>query len=327
MFVLVIGKLYSRKIFINFDEIQKVAIGDTTGQIKLYDENYALIKSFQAHSSTVIRIKQLPNGYVATCGDYTVKIWDPSLNTWTLIQTFGHSYHVNAFDYINNDIMVSSASYYSGQIQIWLIRTGETIRTINTGYYYNYVNSLKMLKNGYHLAVGLNGAINVYNINTGGLAYTLAQQYYYYYIFDIIRINDELIASSDYQRIYIWNTATKTNTFLLYGHSNYVRGLRKISADIIASASEDSTIKLWNVTDGSLIRTLTNHTAAVYQSVELINDGQTLLSASYDGTIRIWDWKTGQIERGIYTGLSIYSWAVLNQIGSNIPFISQLNAV
>jgi WD40 repeat protein len=273
-----------------------------------------LLKSIQAHSSTIFRIKQLPNGYVATSGDYTVKIWNPSLNMWSLVQTYSHSNYAHAFDYINKDIMVSSSSYYTNQIQIWLISTGETIRTITlTGSYYYYysVNSLKLLKNGYHLAVGQNGAIYVYNINTGDLVYNLVQ---YSSVNDIIRINDELCAGSDYQRIFVWNTATKTNKFNLYGHGSYVHGLKQISSDILASGSEDSTIKLWNITDGTLIRTLTNHTAAVYQSIDLINDRKTILSASYDGTIRLWDWETGKVARGIYTGLNIYSLAVLDPI-------------
>jgi WD40 repeat protein len=206
--------------------------------------------------------------------------------------------------------MVSSSSY-SSEIQIWLISTGEKIRTIAIQSYYSSVSSMKMLKNGFHLAVGQSGTISVYNINTGSLVYTLGQGVF---ISDIIRINDDLCAGSGYSRIYIWNSATKTIKFVLYGHNNYVRGLKQISSDIIASGSEDSTIKLWNITDGTLIRTLTNHTAGVYQSVDLINDGKTLVSASYDGTIRFWDWETGQVVRGIYTGLNINSSAVLDPI-------------
>ncbi len=292
----------------------------------MYDENYALIKSIQAHSSTVTRIKQLPNGFVATSGDYTVKIWNPSLNMWSLVQTYSHSYYVYAFDYINNDIMVSASSYNSNQIKIWLISTGQTIRTISLPSYYTSISSLKMLKNGFHLAVGHSGAIYVYNINTGGLVYTIGQGYS---INDIIRINDNLCAGSEYQKIILWNSATKTVKFNLYGHSSYVHGLKQISSDIIASGSQDSTIKLWNITNGTLIRTLTNHTAAVYQSIDLLNDQKTLLSASYDGTIKFWDWESGQVVRGIYTSLNINSLAVLEPIESiyiyKSLFISDLN--
>jgi WD40 repeat protein len=290
-------------------------IGEISGQIKVYDENFAFQKSIQAHSSTVLRIKQLPNGYVATCGDTTVKIWDPSLYKWTLIQTYTYNYSsFNAFDYINKDLMISAGmknyNYVSNELNIWSISSGETVRTIN---FIDSVYTLKMLANGINLAIGHNGLISVYNINTGSLVFTLSQ---YYYNKDIIRINNGLYASSVSSQIYIWSSVTKTNKFVLNAHNDYVYGLKRISNDIIASGSSDATIKLWNITDGSLIRTLTNHTASIFQSIDLINDGQTLLSASYDGTIRFWDWKKGQEVAGIYTGLNIYSLASLDPIDS-----------
>ena len=301
-------------------------IGESSGQIKVYDENFAFQKSIQAHSSTVFRIKRLPNGYVATCGDTTVKIWDPSLYKWTLIQTYTYNYYShNAFDYINKDLMISagkkSYNYVSNELNIWSISSGETVRTIiNLS---NSIYSLKMLANGINLAIGQNGPMLVYNINTGSLVFTLSQ---FYYNRDIIRINNGLYASSDSTQIYIWSSVTRTNKFVLYGHKSNVNGLKRISNDIIASGSSDATIKLWNITDGTLIRTLTNHTDSIFQSLDLINDGQTLLSASYDGTIRFWDWKTGQEEAGIYTGLSIYSLASLDPIDS-ITFYLFSNSV
>lgn len=299
-------------------------IGEISGQIKVYDENFAFQKSIQAHSSTVLRIKQLPNGYVATCGDTTVKIWDPSLYKWTLIQTYTYNYYsFNAFDYINKDLMISAGikSYRTkNELNIWSIRSGETVRTIDIN---NNVYTLKMLANGINLAIGQNGPILVYNINTGSLVFTLSQ---YSQNKDIIRINNGLYASSDHIEIFIWSSVTKTNKFVLNGHNSYVYGLKRISNDIIASGSSDATIKLWNITDGSLIRTLTNHTDSIFQSVDLINDGQTLLSAAYDGTIRFWDWKKGQEVAGIYTGLNIYSLASLDPIDS-ITFYLFSNSV
>jgi WD40 repeat protein len=289
-------------------------IGDSSGQIKVYDENVALIKSIQAHSSTVQRIKQLPNGYVATCGDTTVKIWDPSFYNWTLIRTYNNYYSTPAFDYINKDLMISATYYYPG-INIWSIGTGETVRTINV-VYYSYIYSLKMLDNGIHVAIGQYGGIYVFNINTGSLVYTLSMNYIP--IYDIIRVNKGLYASTDYLQIHIWSSVTKTIKLSLNGHNNYVYGLKQISSDIIASGSSDTTIKLWNISDGTLIRTLTNHTGSIYYSVELTNDGQTLMSAAYDGTIRFWDWTTGQVVSGIYTGLSIYSLTSLDSIKSII---------
>jgi WD40 repeat protein len=56
---------------------------------------------------------------------------------------------------------------------------------------------------------------------------------------------------------------------------------------LIASGSNDRTIKLWRVSDGALVRTLTGHTNSV-TSVAFSPDGSLIASGSDDRTIRLW---------------------------------------
>ncbi|WP_414587221.1 eIF2A-related protein, partial [Scytonema sp. PCC 10023] len=55
----------------------------------------------------------------------------------------------------------------------------------------------------------------------------------------------------------------------------------------IASASEDKTIKLWNL-DGQVLHTLKGHSSAV-RSVSFSPDGKIVASGSQDGTIKLWN--------------------------------------
>ncbi|MDZ8050815.1 MAG: NB-ARC domain-containing protein [Aulosira sp. ZfuCHP01] len=61
----------------------------------------------------------------------------------------------------------------------------------------------------------------------------------------------------------------------------------------IASASEDCTVRLWNVKTGESLRILHGHTGMV-SSVTFSPDGQIVASGSADLTIRLWDVNTGE---------------------------------
>jgi WD40 repeat protein len=290
----------------------KVAIVDSYGMMKVYDgTSMTLIKSFQAHTTHITRIKQLPNGYAATCSfDVTVKIWNAT--GWNLILTYrNHTDAVVCLEYISPNTIASGD--YSGNIQIWSMITGLTQTSINAGY---GMASLKLLSNGFYLASGSsNGNINIYNINNGLLIATLYGQTSS--IADMVLVGSEsgsssiMASSSDDSTIYIWDLTTITPKFILRGHTSGVYGLKMITSNILASSSIDSTIKLWNTTSGALIRTLTGHTDQILWSVDLLNP-QTLVSASYDRTIKFWDWTTGQCLNTITSDLNAYSMVVFN---------------
>ena len=58
------------------------------------------------------------------------------------------------------------------------------------------------------------------------------------------------------------------------------------------SASQDNTLKVWDLKSGEELRTLTGHTAGVY-GVALTSDGRAV-SASKDCTLRVWNLQTGE---------------------------------
>nr|CAD7589596.1 unnamed protein product [Timema genevievae] len=63
---------------------------------------------------------------------------------------------------------------------------------------------------------------------------------------------------------------------------------------ILASASFDSTVRLWDVERGACIHTLTKHTEPVY-SVAFSPDGKFLASGSFDKCVHIWSTQSGQL--------------------------------
>ena len=65
----------------------------------------------------------------------------------------------------------------------------------------------------------------------------------------------------------------------------------------LVSGSLDTTIKIWNIEDGTVRRTLSGHTEKVL-ALQVLDNGD-LVSGSSDGTIKIWDVENGTLKKDI----------------------------
>ena len=77
----------------------------------------------------------------------------------------------------------------------------------------------------------------------------------------------------------------------------------------LGSASDDETVKLWDVASGHELRTLKGHTGRVW-SVAFSPDGTLLASASDDETVKLWDVASGR-ELSTLEGRAGWVWSVV----------------
>ncbi|KAJ5642018.1 dynein regulator [Penicillium lividum] len=93
--------------------------------------------------------------------------------------------------------------------------------------------------------------------------------------------------------IKLWNSADGYENFrTLQGHDHIISAVRFIpTGNLLASASKDADIRLWDVMNGHGVKTIHGHNGWVrdiYPSFE----GQLLLSTGDDMTVRLWDIST-----------------------------------
>lgn len=143
---------------------------------------------------------------------------------------------------------------------------------------------------------------------------------------DSALIKQRLFFAAKYARIFFQSTVQivlilassyaygqSVETIIQKGHELSVRCVA-ISPDsnLVATGSNDKTIKLWNVGNAREIRNLLGHKAAV-RGIAFSPDGKTLASCSNDETFRLWD---------ILSGQAIYQSPPMGDVLTSVAFLA-----
>ena len=275
-------------------DVNLIVIGNIDGIIYIVDITKGeLIRKLTGHSFDVERIAFSPDGNMcasSSYGDETVHIWN--IRTGKKIHTFTeHTGDLLGLAYSPDGNTLASSGSGDGTIRFWDTHTGEQ-KHIITGHTDN-VNSMIFHPDGKHIVCGYeDGTIRYWDISTRQQVKTLDR--FMNSVSGLVFTPDgKTIVGGVDNSVRIWNAQTGKHKMLLSEH----KGLRCIGMSpdgmIIATGSEDTTIRLWDINTGHLTRTLKGHNHRIH-SVIFTSNGQILISGSEDNTIRLWDVTTGE---------------------------------
>jgi WD40 repeat protein/formylglycine-generating enzyme required for sulfatase activity len=216
-----------------------------------------LLHTLEGHAGWVLSVAFSPDGQLLATGaaDATVRLW--RVSDGALLHTLeGHAGCVASVAFSPDGQTLASGSW-DDTVRLWQVSDGESLR-ISEGHT-DDVTSVAFSPDGQILASGArDDTVRLWRVSDGELLRTLEG-------------NAEDVEST------------------VFGPD--ARDVESVAfspdGQTLASGAKDTTVRLWRVSDGELLRTLKGHTGAVW-SVAFSPKGAMLASGAWDAIVRLW---------------------------------------
>jgi WD40 repeat protein len=255
-----------------------------TGQVK---------KLWGGHRGAVTQIAFEPkSGRFWTAGqDKTIKCWAPD-GRRELFTFKGHDDAVTGLAVVGDTLLTAGNDK---TLKHWQLGSGKMIRQM-TGHS-GGITSLAVSRDG---KVALTGSsdrsLKLWNLGTGKDVKTITGHADSVTAVALSPSGKWAASGSADNTVRVWylpDDGKDVEPIVLEGHTREVTAIAFLSEGRILSASQDQTMRLWNVEDGKLSLTFKGHKNWI-TSLAVSSDGKQAITTSDDLTIKVWDMNNGK---------------------------------
>ena len=280
-----------------------LAMGNADNKVRIWQvADYRERLTCEGHTSWVCSVAFSPDSQILASSsfDQTIKLWD--LSTGECLKTLsGHTGWVWSVTFsLDGQTLASGGD--DQVIRLWDIHTGECLKTLqgHTG----TIRAVAFGPDGQTLATGGHDqTLRLWDVKSGQSVKILSGHTNWVRAVTFSSEGQTLISGSDDCTLRLWDVSTGQCLKILQGHAHSATSVayapstgdytNSSDGQTLASGSQDSTVRLWNISTGQCLRILQGHPNGIW-SIAFHPDGQTLASSSNDSSVKLWNTKTGE---------------------------------